>query len=365
MRWNTTDAARWGVIVALIAVISILHYTTSVAHQNLHEIYKHGYYVPIFLAAFWYGSRGGIAAASLTGAVYIYHIRRDWAAFPAHSFSQYAEIIVYYVVAVIVGLLSAAERRHRSKLETTSQELAAAYEKLQETFQHLRQADRLAALGQLSAGLAHEIRNPLGSIKGSLEILENEIPPAHPKREFVEILKEETARLNSIVAQFLKFARPPQPAIAPVSVNELIDSTVALLQEQARQVQVEIVKEQDPSLPLVPLDADQIRQVLLNIMLNGIQAMPQGGKLRVRSGRSSNSGCVEIGVSDNGHGIDEDCLKQIFDPFFTTKPQGTGLGLSICYQLVQSHSGRITARRNAGRGMTFCVEIPVESASSA
>lgn len=357
MNRTSRDLAKCGSILALILAVSLAHYGTSVKYQYLHEIYQRVYYIPILLAAFWYGPLVGILTASLTCGMYVYHIRKDWAGFPVEAFNQYAEIILYHVVAVLVGLLSQKEQRQRTKLEATSQELRSANEKLQQTIEHLAQADRLAALGQLSAGVAHEIRNPLGSIKGSIEILEKEIPADHPKHEFIEIIKEETARLNSIVGEFLKFARPPQPSVEPTSVNELIDSTIALLDKQDSQV--EITKKQDPTIPLIGLDPDQIRQVLLNIMLNGIQAMPEGGVLEVRSSLSGDSRTVAIEIADTGNGIDDGDLKHIFDPFFTTKPQGTGLGLSISYQLVQNHAGRISVEKRAPRGTTFRIELPI------
>ncbi|MBI4455547.1 MAG: sensor histidine kinase [Acidobacteria bacterium] len=359
MNRTSRELLKYGAILVLILVISILHYKTSVTYQHLHEIYQRVYYIPILLAAFWYGPLGGISAAALTSAIYFWHIQTDWAYLPHSTFNQYAEIVLYHGVAIIIGLLSLKEGRQRKKLETTSRDLADAYEKLQETVERLEHADQLAALGQLSAGVAHEIRNPLASIKGSMEILENEIPPDHPKREFVGIIKEEIARLDSIVGEFLKFARPPQPSFEPTSVNELIDSTTALLQKQ--EFSVEIVKKQDPTLPLIDLDPDQIRQVLLNIMLNGIQAMPEGGILEVGSGISSDGRSVAIEISDEGEGIDHANLKRIFDPFFTTKPHGTGLGLSISYQLVQGHGGRIFVEKHPPRGTTFRIEFSLVS----
>lgn len=359
MNWAPQNVVRYGAILVLILIISVFHYETSTDYRYLHEIYQRVYYIPILLAAFWYGPLGGILAATVSSILYIYHIQRDWANFPAYTFNQYAEIFLYHAVALIIGFLSLKDRRHRDKLENTSRELSEAYRELQRTFEHLKKTDRLAALGQLSAGIAHEIRNPLGSIKGSIEILENEIPPDHPKHGFVRIIKEETARLNSIMAEFLKFARPPHPSVEPTSINELIDSTLILLQKQADQLHVEIRKKQNPVLPLVSLDHQQIRQVFLNVLLNGIQAMPDGGVLQVYSGLEEDASMVVVEISDTGKGLDEAELDHVFDPFFTTKPHGTGLGLSISYQLVQNHGGTIAVRKNQAQGLTFRIELPL------
>lgn len=348
MRRKAREALKHIVLLLLILVISVFHFATPTEYLYLHEIYQRCYYIPIILAAFWYGPLWGFLSAALTSVLYGIHIHRDWIYFPTYSFNQYAEIFLYNVIGLLIGFLSLRERRHREKLERTSGELSQAYQRLQSAFEQLKQSDRLAALGQLSAGIAHEIRNPLGSIKGSIEILETEIAPDNPKHEFVRIIKEETARLNSIVAEFLTFARPPKPAVEPASLNELISSTLILLQKAAEQSGVEIRRILDPHLPEVDVDRDQIRQVLLNIVLNGIQAMPEGGVLEVSS--AADGGMVTVEIADNGPGLEEKDLDRVFDPFFTTKPQGTGLGLSISYQLVQSHGGRISVRRNSGRG---------------
>jgi signal transduction histidine kinase len=350
-----------GLILTLILLVTVFHYQTSTERQYLHEIYQRVYYIPILLAAFWYGPIGGAASALLTSGLYYYHIRLHWLHLPVYSFNQYAEIILYHVVALIIGFLSLRERRHRAALERTSEELSRAYRKVQDSFEQLKRADRLAALGQLSAGVAHEIRNPLGSIKGSIEILESDFPEDHPKREFVDIIKEETARLNSIVAEFLKFAKPPRPSAEPTSVTELVDSTLILLQKQAENSRTRIQKTLSPRLPTLEVDRDQIRQVLLNVMLNGIEAMPEGGVLQVTGDMDAGGDGVTLEVSDTGQGLEENLLDHVFDPFFTTKPQGTGLGLSISYQLIQNHGGRITARKNPDRGLTFRIELPLTS----
>jgi hypothetical protein len=182
--------------------------------------------------------------------------------------------------------------------------------------------------------------------------------PGSTQDEFARIIKEETARLNSIVAEFLKFARPPKPSVEPASLNDLIGSTLTLLHKEAEHSGVEIRRNLDPHLPEVKLDRDQIRQVLLNIVLNGIQAMPNGGILEVRSLLGEGGG-VGVEVIDNGPGLDEKDLDHVFDPFYTTKPQGTGLGLSISYQLIQNHGGKIAACRNPEGGMIFRFEIPL------
>jgi signal transduction histidine kinase len=351
-----TDLIKYGFILLLILLISIFHFKTPTEYRYLHEIYQRVYYIPILLAAFWYGPLIGFISALMVSLVYVVHIEMDWHHVPVYTFNQYAEICLYHLLALIIGFLALKERNQRRKLEQTSKKLGEAYDQLQNTFEQLRKADRLAALGQLSAGIAHEIRNPLGSVKGSIEILESEIPNTHPKHEFVKIIKEETARLNSIVSEFLKFARPPSPKVEPTSINNLVESTFRLVQKEAQQAQIQIRKNLDSRLPFASLDKDQIRQVLLNVYLNAIQAMPDGGILQISTHSSRKNAIIEI--ADSGIGIEEDELQHIFNPFFSTKSDGTGMGLSVSYQLVENHGGRISAKANISEGLTFTIELP-------
>jgi two-component system, NtrC family, sensor histidine kinase HydH len=360
---TTRDRIRFGSILGLILLISVFHYRTSTHLLYLHEIYQRVYYIPIVLAAFWYGPLGGLAAAFLTSSIYYYHIHADWGHLPSYSYNQYAEIALYHVVAVIIGLLAQKEKRQRRKLEETSEELRKAYRQIQDTFEHLKQADRLAAVGELSAGIAHEIRNPLATIKGAVEIIQSEIPEEHPKREFVQVVREETARVNGIITEFLTFARPPNPAFGPASINEVVESTLLLLRKEAEKSKVRITT-QFSELPTVSVDRDQIRQVVLNVVLNGIQAMPDGGDLTVTTFLEPGPEMIGIDVLDTGPGMEVAKLDKIFDPFFTTKPGGTGLGLSISYQLVKRHGGSITAKRNPGAGLTFEIRLPVRHAEN-
>jgi signal transduction histidine kinase len=352
------DLSKYALIAFLILILSTSHYQTAIEHRYLHEIYQRGYYIPILLAAFWFGPWIGLMTAFLTSSIYVVHIARDWTSFPVYSFNQYAEIVLYHVIALIIGVLSQRERRQRDRLERTSAELTQAYEQLRQTFEKLRKSDRLAALGELSAGIAHEIRNPLGSIKGAAEILEKEVDQSHPKHEFVQIIKEEVARLNSLVAEFLKFARPPQPSTEVTSINEQLRSTLVLLGKEAEKAQIKVDLSLDESLPPIRLDPDQIRQVLLNVLLNGIQSMPDGGNLKIISHPGNHGQGVVVEIRDKGEGIDGD-LERIFDPFFTTRAEGTGLGLSISHQLVENHGGTLSASRNEDRGMTFRIELPI------
>ncbi|MFQ5793073.1 MAG: nitrogen regulation protein NR(II), partial [Acidobacteriota bacterium] len=237
-------------------------------------------------------------------------------------------------------------------------ELATAYEKLQDSFEHLRRADRLSALGELSAGLAHEIKNPLASMKGSLEILASDFSPGHAKREFLEILEKEVDRLNEVLTGFLQFARTPRPDRQPCNLREVIDSIRSLCSREAGRhgVRIEVSYQNEP--PELHADAGQLQQALLNIVLNGIQAMPSGGRLSIHVSRRN--GTAEIRIHDDGPGVAPQERSRIFDPFFTSKDGGTGLGLPIAHKLIEGHRGQIRLLEGEGPGSTFVVSLPIE-----
>jgi signal transduction histidine kinase len=247
-------------------------------------------------------------------------------------------------------------------LERASIELTQAYRKLQDSVEQLRRADRLSVLGQLSAGLAHEIKNPLASMKGSVEILASEFPADHDKHEFVEILGKELDRLNKVLGEFLQFARPPRPDRRPCDLREVLDSIRALCSREARRQGVTIELEYEPSLPELELDAAQVQQAFLNIVLNGIQAMPSGGCLSISVARRDND--IGIEVRDEGSGVAPENHSRIFDPFFTTKDGGTGLGMATARNLIQAHGGDIRLIGTEGEGATFLISLPMRSMTS-
>ncbi len=234
-------------------------------------------------------------------------------------------------------------------------------------YQQMKEKDRLAALGEMSAGLAHEIRNPLAAIKGAVQYLDpQKLPPED--REFLEIMIEEVNRLNGVVTQFLDYSRPLKTSMAPSSVNEVVEKTFKLLQaEVPPNVAVEL--ELADWLPRVQADAEQLKQVFLNLALNAFQAMPGGGRLHVstrvardelafwREG-SRRADVVEIRFRDTGPGIPDDARESIFVPFYTTKEKGTGLGLAICQRIVKAHQGSIVVRSPPGVGAELLISLP-------
>jgi signal transduction histidine kinase len=225
----------------------------------------------------------------------------------------------------------------------------------------LRHAERLASVGEMAAGVAHEIRNPLSAIVTASDLLRGgEGRPLSPDHLAVlEVIQRESRRLNSLLTTFLSYARPSPPKRDRVDVNALLEEVADALEHKAQLAGgVCIRRELDPSIPRALGDADHIKQVVWNIALNGIQAMPGGGDLLFRSGASH--GTAEIEIRDEGEGIPAEDLPHIFEPFFTRKPEGTGLGLAIVHRIVEAHGGSVVAGPAPGRGTAFRVRLPVD-----
>lgn len=225
----------------------------------------------------------------------------------------------------------------------------------------LHQSERLASLGKMVASVSHEIKNPLGIVRSTAEILEKRLQKVAPGNEHLaSIIIEETGRLDSIVREFLDFARPQTPSKRPVSVNDLIERAVQFMMPAFARHDVIPDLALDPGLPPLLLDQDLIYRAILNILVNSVQAMPEGGSVRAETRKLKNheEDGVEILLSDSGIGISEDKQQHIFTPFYTDKNRGSGLGLSIVKNIVDSHGGKIAVESEKGRGTTFRITLP-------
>ncbi len=230
---------------------------------------------------------------------------------------------------------------------------------LRETQNQLIRLEKLAALGELSATIAHEVNNPLGIIKNYLALISQQLAQEDPNYPFYQVIKEEVDRIAKIVRQLLDFYRPKAEEVGPVDLSQVLDETVVLLEKQLQSSNIEVVRQLPRSLPKVEASSGQLKQVFLNLLMNAREVMPLGGRLEVTA-RSEN-GYVEAEVADTGEGIPVENLEKIFEPFFTTRKDkgGTGLGLSVCVGIVNKHGGTIQAKNKSPRGAAFVVRLPV------
>jgi signal transduction histidine kinase len=325
----------------MAVLISVFHYFTPTALHHFHDILQRLYYLCVIPAAYFFGIKIGLAYALLCGLLYAPHIFFQWAFSPHHTFTQYVEISMFFVIATLVGFLSEVQKRQRLEL--------------MEKQQGLHRAERLNLLGKLAAGLAHEVRNPLGGLLGSAEILRKEIGQDDPKIEFVDIIEKELKRLNNKLNEFLSFARSKPLEIIPNNINDIIEATLTILDSQFKKCNISVSRQLSAEQVLVPVDSEQLKQVLLNLMLNSIESMGNAGTLEIRT--QHEKAWLSISLKDNGHGISNENLSRIFDPFFTTKPEGTGLGLSIAKQIVENHKGSLEVQSRT-EGSQFIIRIP-------
>jgi signal transduction histidine kinase len=268
-------------------------------------------------------------------------------------------VVCLFLVANLANVLAAALRVQSEKHRRTAVHLAEANRQVLEAHEAVRRSDRLAALGQLTAGLAHELRNPLGTIKASAEMLGQQLSAENEvAREVAGFISTEVDRTNSLVTRFLQFARPLQPRLEKADLAQVLDRAIAEAQREA--LGVAIYKNYAPEIPPFPLDAELMERVFYNLALNAAQATPPGGTVTVKT--RAEGRMAEIAVIDRGVGIGVEQMKDIFNPFFTTKPQGVGLGLAIVAKIVDEHGGKIAVESEPGKGSIFCVSLPMESA---
>jgi two-component system NtrC family sensor kinase len=231
---------------------------------------------------------------------------------------------------------------------------------LREMQTHLIQSEKLASLGKMAAGVAHEINNPLTSILINTHLMLEKLEKKHAFYENLSLIADETSRCTQIVKGLLEFSRQNPPQKVFTNINDLIERTTQLLENQASFQNIRIIRELDSGLPAIKLDKNKIQQVFWNLMLNACDAMPNGGQLLISDRLSPDGKYIEVRFIDNGIGIPKENLNKLFDPFFTTKGSGTGLGLAVTYGIIEQHDGRIEVKSEVGQGTVFTLSFPIE-----
>jgi signal transduction histidine kinase len=265
------------------------------------------------------------------------------------AFAQQAGLAIHN--AFMYQELKTFSRQMEEKIQKTTADLS-------KTEAQLIRSEKLAALGQLAAGIAHEIRNPLTSINILIHSLSENVPSGIPHKEDLKVIEEEIHRINEIVDQFLRFAKPAPPLLKKADVISIFEETLQLLRPQIEKQGIVIQKEFQP-LPPILMDREQMKQVALNLLLNAVQAMPEGGTLALRGRNSEDGQWIHISIQDSGMGIPGEDMNKLFDPFFSTKEGGIGLGLSIAHRIIDQHHGKIEVESTPGEGTLFTVWLPI------
>lgn len=359
-----------GLLVLILATVGIglLHVFTPGHLTFWHAVYRRISYFPITIGALWFGMSGGVGLALLNCVAFIPHLMHYRGHGLPFYYGELIEMIFYLSAGGVVGLLANRESRLRKKYQKLSRALESSYRKLRTQARQLLEVENqvarnhhLSVLGHLSAGLAHEIKNPLAAIRGTTEILREDFPESHEKYEFFQIMQQEISRLNQSVEEILGFCRGQQ-APAPVRetpLHEVIHQVSALLDKPIREKRIRLktrITDECLSPPFM-VDGPRVSQVLMNILLNAVQAVHKGGQVEMSCSKEKEKGC-RITITDNGPGISPDQEKTLFTPFVSHKEGGNGLGLSISLRIVESWGGRLTLCASALGGAGFELLIP-------
>jgi two-component system, NtrC family, sensor histidine kinase HydH len=354
-------------ILLKIALASLLISHSGGVQPSINSSFYLIYYIPVVTAAMYSGPWGTLGWTTLSSAAYCSFLipaLQEYRLTASGAKELAIRILFIYLAAMLVNRFVMESRAQAERYRRVAEQLKETNRQLEQAQAEARRSERLAALGQLSAGLAHEIRNPLGVIKGSAETLGRKLPTEDPvAKELADYISSEVNRLNSLVSRFLSFAKPLDLKKEPEDISQIVEHALKAAQEHWPTSRVEVERAYSTELPAVPVDAELTEQVFKNLVFNAYEAMEAaGGRLRVEISKEFSDGRpgVEVAFSDTGPGVPPELREQIFNPFFTTKSSGVGLGLSIVSKIVDDHGGWIRVEPGSGRGACFRVFFPAE-----
>ncbi|HUJ39514.1 MAG TPA: ATP-binding protein [Candidatus Acidoferrales bacterium] len=365
--WQPARGAAYSVLIKILLSTLLLDHTSAL---GINSSYYPIYYLPVVTAAVYFGPLGTLLWTTLASAAYssyLYPALQEYELTRSGLTELALRILFFYILGLLVNRFAVERRRQTEQYRGLATELAEANVQLERAQADARRSERLAALGQLSAGLAHEIRNPLGIIKGSAEMLSRKLSSSDPlTSELAGYISGEVNRLNGLVARFLDFARPLRLERRPADIAPIIERALKSAREQYPGVGVRVELDLPSGGLRLPLDEAMAEQVFLNLAVNAIEAMGEaGGTLRVAVHRTESGGraFAEIAFRDTGPGVSESMREQIFNPFVTTKRTGIGLGLSIVSKIVDEHGGTIHLEIPPDGGACFRLRLPMEPAA--
>ncbi len=333
--------------------------------MGINSTYYPVYFLPVVTAAIYFGPLAMLAWTTLTCLAYMSLLipaLEYYELTPAGETILIVRLVFFYMAGVLVNQFAMQNRQQVQRLQALSEQLEETNRQLRRAEAEVRRRERLAALGQLSAGLAHEIRNPLGVIKGSAEMLGRKVADSQPlAAELAGFISSEVNRLNGLVVRFLDFARPSRLELRPENLPEIMDRALESVKAQFPDAPVDVERRYAQGLPNIPVDRQFCEQVFINLIANAFQAMAgQPGRLRLgmEPERLHEEPGVGVTVEDTGPGVPEELREQIFNPFFTSKKDGVGLGLSIVAKIIDDHHGSIRLESNHSQGARFHVFFP-------
>lgn len=356
----------YSVLLKILLATLLLDHT---GEFGINSSYYPIYFLPVVSAAIYFGTIGALAwttAASLAYLSLLFPALQEVDVTAEGKGILTIRVLFFYIAAVLVNRFTVENRRHVQRLEDLSEKLEETNRQLRRAEADARRAERLAALGQLSAGLAHEIRNPLGVIKGSADMLSRKVAGSEPLvAELAGYISSEVNRLNALVVRFLDFARPSKLELRPERIPEIVERALETAAASFPDAGVNVERKYAPNLPEIPADVQLLEQVFVNLITNAFQAMQgQAGssekilRIAIEPEISNGEPGLAVFIEDTGPGVPPELREQIFNPFFTSKKDGVGLGLSIVAKIVDDHRGTIRLEENTPRGARFHVFLP-------
>lgn len=324
-----------GIGIMILGILA-LNYFTFPALSYRHAFYRMLFYLPLVFGCFWFGIKGAMYVTVSVFFLYVPYVARTWQGFTLEDFHKILEGLLFIMVATILGLLVEREKRKNKQF---------------------LEVERLAALGRAASEVAHDMKTPLMAIGGFATQVYRKLGPGDPNRKKLEIIMQESARLETMTREMLEFGRPSKLERTNKSIESVILESLNVAQKIAESRDVLLEIDLEDSLPTMPLDEERLRKALLNLLTNAIEASEakQCVKLKACTGKNH----ILIEIVDSGCGIDEEIVNKIFTPFFTTKKRGTGLGLAIVKKIIEAHGGRVSLRLNPEKGTTFVLTIPL------
>lgn len=312
----------------------------------VHALHGRFCYIPIVIGASWFGLRGGLISAAIITIFVVPYIFIN--KLSSHNYSgELVEIVFYFAIAILTGAIIDRELLLRKKHEKTELEL--------------ERSKRLSMIGEMTASVAHEIKNPLASLKGAVEIINDSSTQENEKNEFKNIAISEIKRIDSTVKEFLLFSRPQKTNITEFDLTDLVNTVIRQMENQASKQNISIHSNIESEI-VISSDREKLHQVLLNLILNSIQASPSDSKIIISA--KTNQNAVELSVKDFGEGISSENIEKVFDPFFTTKSSGTGLGLAIVKSIVEELGGKINVTSSKDLGTKFVISFEKSSGNN-
>ena len=355
MHPTRTRAIFLGALGIDLALIFVLMFLTA----GRDTLFYHLFFPLLAVNAYYFGPWLALATALVAGGLFAA------ASALAPPFAGWTAVSIlaalFGIPAVTVGIVAERERRARSEVERLNSEVTGTLNRLQATQKELLVAERMATVGRLSLRVAHEVRNPIAAIELNAEMLQD-IVRGHPGADMEEAgglvtsIRDQVNTLDALTEEYLAFARFPKPHFEEESINHLLEELAAFVRPVAVRQGLTISVANDPAAPILEIDRPLLRQAVLNLLKNGMEALSRGGAITI--GSRWDGEALEIFVSDTGSGISSEVAGRLFEPFFTTKPQGTGLGLSITRQIIEEHGGELHWHNREGGGATFVIRLP-------